>query len=105
MGGMTASFRNKRDAIHDLQLALLTRRTFTGSDDVDINPTLVALENEAQDLDAAIAADKTPVLQGPSRQDAAALQDAIRRAEDAIAQNASVNRLVITATTLISTLK
>lgn len=104
-GGFTSSFRNKRDAIHDLELALRARRTMTAADDTVINPVLNALAAEARRLDAAIAADDTPVLQGPSPADATALQNAIQAAENVIAQNASINALANAAVVLIGTLR
>lgn len=104
-GGFTSSLRNKRDAIHDLELALRAKRTMTAADDTVINPTLNALAAEARRLDAAIAADDTPVLDGPSPADATALQNAIQAAEDAIAKNASVNALANAAVVLIGTLR
>lgn len=105
IGGFTSSFQNKLDAVHDLELALRAKRTMTASDDTVINPTLNALAAEAHRLEAAIAADDTPVLDGPSPQDAAALQSAIAAAENVIAQNEGVNALVSAAATLIDTLR
>jgi hypothetical protein len=100
-----ASFQNKLDAVRKLELALRAKRTMTAADETIINPTLDSLDAEALALEAAIAADDTPVLEGPSAEDAAALQEAIRAAEDVIQQNASVNALVNAATELISALK
>lgn len=104
MGGFTSAYQNKLDAVHDLVLALLARKTNTAADDAQINPTLISLNNEVSNLQAAIAADETPVLEGPSGADATALSSAIAAAENAIAQNASINTLVHTATVLIGTL-
>src|SRR5574341_249281 len=104
MGAFTAAYKNKLDAIHDLELALRAKRTMTGADDLVINPTLQALGNEAEDLQAAIAADNTPQLAGPSAADATALQNAIIAAETAIRQNASVNDLANAAAVLIGTM-
>jgi len=105
MGAFTASLKNKLDAIHDLELALRARRTMTGADDLMLNPTLKALGNAASDVQAAIDADKTPTLEGPSPADATALQNAIQAAENAIKQNASINDLVNCAAVLIGTMK
>jgi hypothetical protein len=105
MAGFTSLYQNKLDAVHDLTLALLARRTMTADDDVVINPTLTALDNEAEALDAAIDADNTPVLQGPTPADATALQNAIHAAEDVIAQNGSVNALANAAAVLIGTVR
>ena len=105
IGGFTSSFQNKLDSVHDLELALRAKRTMTASDDTVINPTLNALAAEAHRLEAAIAADDTPVLDGPSPEDAAALQSAIAAAENVIAQNGAVNDLVNAAAALIDTLK
>jgi hypothetical protein len=105
MGAFTSSYRNKLDAVHDLELALLAKRTMTGADEMVINPTIVSLSNEAEALAAAIAADETEVLQGPSPADATALQNAIRATEDVIQRNGSVNALANAAAVLIGTMK
>jgi len=105
MGAFTGSYKNKLDAIHDLELALRAKKTMTGTDDLVINPTLESLASEAEALEAAIAADNTPVLQGPSPADATALQNAIIAAENAIRQNATVNALANAAAVLIGTMR
>ncbi len=105
MGAFTSSFQNKLDAVHDLELALRAKLTMTDADEVVINPTLIALSDEALALQAAITADKSPVLQGPHPADATALQNAIRTAEELIAQNASVNALANAAQVLIGTMR
>lgn len=105
MGAYTSSYKNKLDAVHDLELALRSKRTMTAADDLIINPTLQALGNEAGRLEAAIAADDTPQLQGPSPADATALQNAIISAENVIWQNASVNDLANAAAVLIGTMR
>ena len=105
MGQSTSALQNKLDAINHLDLALRAKRTMTGEDDLVINPTLDAMAAEEGNVQAAIAADKDPTLQGPNPDDAKALQDAILAAENVIRQNGQVNELVKAATTLINTLK
>ena len=105
MGAFISAFQNKLDAVHDLVLAFTARQTGSASDDRVINPTLTALNNEADDLEGALSADTAPTMPGPSATDAAALQNAIKAAEDAIAQNAATNALAKAAVTLIASVK
>ena len=105
IGGFTSSLNRKLTAIHDIEIALRARRTMTAADETVINPTLRSLSAEVQRINAAIAADDSPILEGPSPADATALQNAIRACEDVIAQNASVNALANAAVVLIGTLR
>jgi hypothetical protein len=105
MGAFNSAFQNKLDAVHDLVLALTARKTNTAADDAVINPTLTALDNEADDIDAALSADSAPTMPGPSPADATALQNAIKAAEDVIAATASINALANAAVVLIGTMK
>jgi hypothetical protein len=105
MGAFISAFQNKLDTVHDLVLALTTKKTDTAADDAVLNPTLTALNNEADDIEAALSAQNAPALPGPSAADATALQNAIKAAENAIAQNASVNSLANAAVVLIGTMK
>ena len=105
MGAFISAFQNKLDAVHDLVLAFTARQTDTAADDQVINPTLTALNNEAGDLEAALSAANAPTLPGPSATDAAALQNAIKAAEAAIAKNVATNALAKAAVTLIGSVK
>jgi hypothetical protein len=105
MGAYVSAVQNKLDAVHDLVLALTARKTNTAADETAINPTLTALSNEADDLDAALSAESAPTLSGPSPAVATALQNAIKAAENAIAQDASTNALINAAVVLIGTMK
>lgn len=105
MGAYISALQNKLDAVHDLVLALTARKTNTAADDAVINPTLTALSNEADDLDAALSADNAPNLPAPSPASATALQNAIKAAENAIAQSAATNALVNAAVVLVGTMK
>jgi hypothetical protein len=105
MGALLSALQNKLDAVHDLVLALTARMTYTSADETVINPTLTALNIEAENLRAAISAAAAPTLPGPSAADAAALQNAIKAAESAISANASVNVLANAAAVLIGTMK
>lgn len=105
MGAYVSALQNKLDAVHDLVLALTAKKTNTAADDTVINPTLMALDNEADDIDAALSAENAPTLPGPSPADATALQNAIKAAEDAIAAGASINTLANAAVVLVGTMK
>jgi hypothetical protein len=105
MGAYISAYQNKLDAVHDLVLAFTARKTDTAADEAVINPTLTALNKEAYNLEAALAADDAPTLAGPSAADATALQNAMKKAEDAIAANAAINDLANAAVVLIGTLK
>jgi hypothetical protein len=105
MGAFISAFQNKLDTVHDLVLAFSARKTDTAADDAVINPTLTALNNEADDIEAALSADDAPTLPGPTAADATALQNAIRAAENAISENASINTLANAAVVLIGTMK
>src|SRR5262249_44172797 len=105
VGAFKSAFQNKLDAVHDLILALQARKTDTAADEAVLNPTLISLGDEASNLEAAIAADDSPILEGPSGAEATALQSAIAAAENAIAISAAINTLIHAAVTLINTLK
>ena len=105
MGAFAAFYQRKIHAIQKLELALFAKRTMTGQDDLVINPMLKALQSEEDAIRAAQANDNTTVLNGPTAADATALQNAIKAAEDAIAQNASINNLANAAAVLIGTVK
>lgn len=105
MGALISALKNKLDAVHDLVLALNARKSNTAADDTAINPTLTALDDEADDIDAALSAANAPTLPGPDPATATALQNAIKAAEDAIAQSAATDTLINAAVVLIGTME
>jgi hypothetical protein len=103
-GGRVEALKEKLAALQSLEGALSARLTGTPSDDDELNPSLEAIRNQQQVVQAEIASALTPTLAPPSDADMQALRAAVRGAEDVIARNAAVNQLVKAATALIKTL-
>jgi uncharacterized coiled-coil DUF342 family protein len=99
------ALKKKLAALNALADELRARRKHDASDDDEINPNLDSITSATRTVQAEIAAEETPTLQPPNAADVAALEEAIRDAETAIAQNAKVNELVKAAAALIRTLK
>src|SRR5947207_1701252 len=90
--GVQAALENKYDAIVDLELALRAKLTGTSADD-QVNPMLDLLENEANALNAILDDGNEPTIDVISPADAAALQNAINKAEIAIKQTDTIQSL------------
>ena len=98
------ALQRKRIALFDIELGLMGRRTFTSAD-TPIDHMLGLLNAEINIIDGLINAAETPSLDPPTPAEATALQNAIMAAENAIAQNASVNNLLNAASVLIGTMQ
>lgn len=94
----------KLDALEKLADELRKRQPATPAERRQIAKTIAAIENAISVVEAQIAAEKTPVLGAPGKEDVDALLKAIRESEDAIAQNAAVNQMVRAANALIGAL-
>jgi hypothetical protein len=102
--GVIAALDHKYRAIVDLEVALRAKLTGTSSDD-EIRPILDLLENEAQAIDAVVDGNSDPTIDTLSPSDAAALLQAVQKAETEIAQAGSVEALLNAANLLIGTIR
>jgi hypothetical protein len=92
------------DALTRLEDALRARRTVAGEDLEEIRLNLRSIAGAKRVAEAQIVAAQTTVLAPPNGADITALRNAVRDAENVIAQNAAVNRLVKAASALIRAL-
>jgi hypothetical protein len=103
--GRVEALKSKAGALTKIQEVLRDRLGESPADDDMINQNIDALATQIDIVEAQIAAAETPTLPPPGEADVAALQAAIRGAEDVIAQNAAVNQLIKAAAALIKTLR
>jgi hypothetical protein len=103
--GRVQALQSKFDALGRIADALRAQLGKSAADDDRINANIDSLTGEQRTVEAQIAAAQTGTLAPPSQVDVSALQDAIKAADDAIAQSAAVNQLIKAAAELIKTFR
>jgi len=98
------ALKRKSNAIIDLEIRLQSLRTNTSADD-PINSSLQMLANEEATIQNILDNDRGATIDAVSPADAMALQNAVKAAEDAIEQTASVQNALNAAAVLIGTIK
>lgn len=97
-----AALQEKRAALQKLDARLAVQVAASPAETIAIRRAREDIVDATRVLDARIVAARTQVLAPPSAADVAALRAAVGEAENAIAQNAAVNRLASATAALIN---